>query len=284
MRSLLLSLVWLAGCYTGTPATRDVSASWRGHQAHDIEERWGAPGWRGPTAEGTVLRWSHEIIHVQLPEVTPVEARPVAATGTIDTPIGTAALHVETPLLAVAAMPAIQPGEVWKTSTDTIAVVDPAGRITRVDGESLRWGPPNDENLKWGVIFGAHVGMGRLDTTKTALPSGGLYLGGMLSQTLGLVGTFALVTGSDDAGGAMGFGWGIAAQWWPVNRFSLRAGPAMLLTLDPGFTDARLHPGVTTSASYALLKVGVFALDLRFDLAAARTTTFGSVGVGVNVN
>ena len=82
----------------------------------------------------------------------------------------------------------------------------------------------------------------------------------------------------------MGMAGGVAAQWWPVNRLWLRAGPAMLLTFDPGFTNAALRPGVTAGASYAVVKIGVLAIDLRAELAAGTTSTFGSLGVGIAVN
>jgi hypothetical protein len=278
-----LVMACLTGCYTGAPTTRDVNASWRARHVSEIEARWGAPARRESAGPDAALTWSHAVLHVSLPSGgASVEARPVTAGASIDSPIGTGSITVQTTAIEVAS--AFRPGEVWKTTTEAAALVNAAGVITRVDGASLRWGPPNDANLHWGTIFGLHAGMGRLDTTSTPLPSGGLYIGGMLTPTLGLIGDFSLAAGSDDAGGAIGFGWGVAAKWWPVNRLSLHAGPAMLLTLDPGFTDAAFHPGVTTGASYAVVKVGVFALDVRFDLDAGASVAFGSVGIGVNVN
>jgi hypothetical protein len=106
----------------------------------------------------------------------------------------------------------------------------------------------------------------------------------MIGPTLGLVGTYSLVAGSGDGGGAMGMAAGFAAQYWPINRLWLRAGPALLLAFDPGFENVRLRPGVTTGASYAFIKVGVLALDLRLDLNAGPSTTFGTLGVGINLN
>jgi len=138
--------------------------------------------------------------------------------------------------------------------------------------------------VRWGTLFGAHVGMGRLDTTPTPLPSGNIYIGGMLGPTLGLVGAYSLVAGTSDAGGALAMAASLGVQWWPVTRLSLRTGPALLLTLDPGFANAALRPGLASQASYAFVKVGRFALDLCFDLAAGPSTAFGTVGVGVNLN
>ncbi len=252
------------GCYSGAPATRDVNAAWRGRSRHAIEARWGrAASVSADTGGGTLLRWSHTHHHIELPS-------------------GHASLHVEPGLVEGEAE--VRPGAIWNSQTTVVAHVDGAGVIAAVEGPSLRWGPPDDANLRWGTILGMHVGMGRLDDTLTPLPSGGLYLGGMLSPTLGLVGCFSLVSGSDNAGGAMAFAWGMAAQWWPATRLWLRAGPAMVLDFDPGFEDATLSPGLTTGASYAVIKVGTFVLDLRLDLIASPSAVFGSAGIGVNMN
>jgi hypothetical protein len=43
-------------------------------------------------------------------------------------------------------------------------------------------------------------------------------------------------------------------------------------------------PGVTAGASYAIVKVGVLAVDLRAELDAGATSAFGSLGVGVALN
>ena len=40
----------------------------------------------------------------------------------------------------------------------------------------------------------------------------------------------------------------------------------------------------TARASYAVIKVGVLAIDLRLDVAAGPSTAFGTAGVGINVN
>ena len=279
MRRVVIASLCMIGCYTGAPATRDVSAAWRGRHRAEIEQRWGAPAVRGRDGTNAVLTWTHDNVHYELPSAdASIAAHPVEAVGVV--PGG--AVVARATVLDVRAM--FRPGEVWHTTTAAAALVDPSDTIERVDGASLRWGPPNDANLHWGTIFGLHVGMGRLDSTSTPLPSGGAYIGGMLAPTLGLVGTFSLAAGTGSTGGAMGFAWGVAAQWWPVNRLWVRAGPAMLLAFDPGFTNAALHPGVTTGASYAFVKVGTVAVDLRLDVSAGTSVAFGTVGVGVNLN
>jgi hypothetical protein len=126
--------------------------------------------------------------------------------------------------------------------------------------------------------------MGRLDDTSTPLPSGGVYIGGMLTRTFGLVGFTSMVSGSDHAGGAIAFAWGMGAQWWPTTRVSLRLGPALVLDWDPGFTNTTLDAGLNAAVSFAFIKIGRLALDLRFDVTASRSSTFGSLGVGVNLN
>ena len=279
MGNRAFALVCLTGCYTAAPATRDVTAAWQGHRAVEIEERWGAPSNRASDGPDAVLTWTRDRLHIELPtsdQVVVEQPVAVALAG------ANGAVVVEGRARAVATV--FHPGAVWHTTTAAAAFVDPAGTITHVEGAALHWGPPNEANLHWGTIFGMHVGMGRLDATSTPLPSGGAYIGGMLNPTLGLVGTFALAAGTGDTGGAMGFGWGLAAQWWPANRVWLRAGPAMLLAFDPGFRNAGLHPGATVGASYAVVKVGVFALDLRIDLCGGPGVAFGTIGVGVNVN
>lgn len=45
-----------------------------------------------------------------------------------------------------------------------------------------------------------------------------------------------------------------------------------------------LGPGLGGGASYAVVKVGSFALDLRLDLVVGGAVAFGSAGVGVNLN
>lgn len=275
------ALPWLAlaACYTGAPANRDVQASWRGRTHAEIVDRWGNPAGH----RDAVDVWAFTRTQLVLPAANiAVTQQQVATAARVDAPgvAGVVGVQASAPSVSVD----FRPGEIWKTTTEAAAFVAPTGVIADVQGAALHWGPPNDVNLHWGVIFGAHVGMGRLDTTPTPLPSGGAYVGGMLTPTVGLVGTYSLVAGSADAGGALGMAGGVAAQWWPVNRFWLRAGPALLLAFDPGFDNARLRPGVTLGASYAWLKIGTFALDARLDLATGPSTTFGTIGVGVNLN
>lgn len=280
---IALPLLALAGCYTSTPANRDVQAAWRGRTRAEIAGRWGAPVQHARAGQADVDVWAFHTTQVTLPEASvSIAARPAVAGARVEGPGVTVAAGVEAPALDVAA--SFRPGEVWHTTHEAVAIVDPSGVIASVQGAALHWGPPNDANLHWGTILGAHVGMGRLDTTPTPLPSGGAYLGGMLGPTLGLVGTFSLVAGTSDAGGAMGLAGGVAAQWWPVNRLWLRAGPALLLTFDPGFSNASLSPGATLGASYAFVKVGTLAIDACLDVAAGPSTAFGTFGIGVNLN
>ena len=278
---IALPVLALAACYTHAPANRDVQASWRGRTHDEIVDRWGSPATHASAGPADVNVWSFSTTHISLPELNlAIAARPVAASPRVEVPGATGVVAVQAPDVAAS----FRPGAIWRTTTEAAAFVEPSGIISSVEGAALHWGPPNDVNLHWGTIFGAHVGMGRLDSTPTPLPSGGAYIGGMLDPTHGLVGTFSLVAGTSDSGSAMGLAGGIAAQWWPINRLWLRGGPALLLAFDPGFANARLRPGVTVGASYAVIKVGTFAIDARFDLNAGPSTAFGTLGVGVNLN
>lgn len=276
-------MLLLAGCYTGAPANRDVAMSWRGRTRVELEERWGAPKRHDAAPPNDVMVWTYQTTRIDLPEGgVSVEEREVGAGAHAEVAGAVAEVGVSATVLDVSA--AFKPGVIWRTTHEAAALVQPDGVIADMRGAALHWGPPNDENLHWGTILGAHVGMGRLDTTPTPLPSGGAYIGGMIGPTLGLVGTYSLVAGSGDGGGAMGMAAGFGAQYWPINRLWLRAGPALLLAFDPGFANARLRPGATAGASYAFVKVGVLAVDLRFDLNAGPSTMFGTVGVGINLN
>ncbi len=248
------------GCYADPRAARDVSGVWVGRSRAEIESRWGRAENVAVDGAGAWLRWSYTRRHFRLPSG---ELRGSAESG----------------FVAV-----LRPGAVWDSTIGVAARVDPGGRILEVQGSPLRWGAPNEENLRWGTILGLHVGMGRLDDTSTPLPSGGVYIGGMLGPTVGLVGCFSLVSGSDAAGGAMGFAWGLAVQGWLATRIALRGGPALVLALDPGFRSPVLGPGLTGGVSVAVVKVGTFVLDLRLDLTASLSAAFGSLGVGVNLN
>jgi hypothetical protein len=256
-------LLACSACYTGAPANRDVRASWVGHARADIIDRWGTPASIGNDGAYGVLQWTHQNTHIELPA------------GTAAIALSPGRLHAEA---------AFRPGEIWHTTTEAVAFTDGGGTIAGVEGAALRWGPPNEANIHWGAIFGAHVGLGRLDTTGTPLPSGGAYIGGMLGPTFGLVGTYTFVAGTSGSGSAIGMAGGLAAQWWPNTRLSLRGGPALVLAFDPGFSNAGLKPGVDTGASYAFVKVGRFAVDARFDLVLDTSGGFGCLGVGANLN
>ena len=264
-RPLLLAAIstCLVACYGGAQTSRDINTSWQQREVREIRAHWNTPTTTEAEGDGTVATWSIQHRHFELPTVR-------------------ASLDVRPDSLDAYAE--ARPGATWTTSTDVRVHADATGRITLVEGPSLRWGPPNDANLRWGTIMGMHAGMGRLDDTSTPLPSGGLYIGGMLTRTLGLVGNYSFTSGSDDAGGAIGMAWAMGAQWWPQTRVSLRAGPAMVLAFNPGFEDGGLEPGINGGASYALIKAGAFVLDLRFDVTAGTSTRFANLGLGVNLN
>jgi hypothetical protein len=259
----LVVLVFLAGCYTGARATRDANAAWRGRSRGAIEARWGKPAAVGEARGGSVLLWSYTTKHVELPSAA-------------------ASLRIAPD--AVDAHAEATAGQVWTSTTEVVALVDGAGRIADVQGPSLRWGPPRDVNMRWGVVLGAHVGVGRLDSTTTPLPGFGVYIGGMLSPTLALVGAYSFASGTDDDGGAIAMAGGVAAQWWPMTRLWLRAGPALLISAEPEPADDGLDLGVTSGASFAVIRTRVFVLDLRLDLAAGADVQLGTVGVGANLN
>jgi hypothetical protein len=250
----------LAACYGEPDATRDVNAAYRGRSRAAIEARFGTPT-RVEGEGGTVfLRWIHEHRGVGLPS------------GHASLEVGPGSFDFEA---------AIEPGAVWTSTTELVARVD-GDVVTEVQGPSLRWaGPPSSLNARWGLILGVHAGMGRLDDTSTWLPGGGGYIGGMLGPRLGLVGTFELASGSDDDGGAMLLAPGLAAQWWPLARVSLRAGPAMVIAWDPGFENGGLGVGLNAAAAYALVRSGSFVLDLRIDLIGSTNGGSGVVGIGV---
>jgi hypothetical protein len=270
MRGLAIAAVVLGGCYTGARATRDVNAAWRGHARAQLERQWGKPARFEPSVaagdtEGRAgaFIWSHS-------------RREIA-----ELPSGNASLEVDP--TGFDARGELRLGSVVTRTTEVAVQFDDGGRIVAVDGPSLRWGPPRGTNLRWGTIFGAHIGMGRLADTGTPLPSGGVYIGGMLGPRLGLVGVYSFVAGTGNDGGAIGMNGGIAVQYWPLARLAVRAGPAMVLAWDAGFDNGRFRPGVNASVAYAFLRQRVFALDVRFDVTGASETLFGSLGVGVNV-
>lgn len=253
------------GCYSGIRAQDEINDAWRGRSVGELQADWGRGQVVDETPQVTTLAWRRVRQRVT--------RLPFAGGGLAIGPD-----HVE-------GYAEVQPGEVRRYVTEVVAFVDDKGVIQEVRGPSRRWwGPPNDENIHWGVLLGGHVGMGKLDDTATPLPSGGLYIGGMVSRYTGLVGAFSMVSGIDDAGGAIGFAWSFNAQYWATTRLSLRGGPAAILAFDPGFEDIGAEPGVAGAISYAVLKAGTFALDLRLDLIAGADNRFGSAGIGVNLN
>lgn len=261
--ALVLVGVLVAGCYGSIEATRDTNRHWRGRSRAQLESQWGAPHEARREQAGAVLRYSFSRSRVQLP----------SASGYLVTGPG-----------RFEGQAVFRPGVIEHIRHDALVAVGNDGIVLEVRGPSLRWGPPDDVNMRWGGLFGAHAGMGALDDTSTPLPSGGLYIGGMLSPTLALVGTFSMAAGKDDAGGALAFAWGLAPQYWVHSRVWLRAGPAMILAFDPGFENVGLEPGATTGASYALIRSRSFVLDLRLDLSVGTSTVFGTAGIGVNIN
>jgi hypothetical protein len=269
----LAILLALGGCYTGAAANRDVSLAWRGRTRAEMADRWGAPAQQ----QGPVSVWAYQTTQIELPDVR-AALHPVAAVAHVDGPGVTGTAVVQGTAVEVA----WRPGEILRVHHSVAALGDTT--IVDVQGEALHWGPPNDANLHWGTLLGAHVGMGLVNQTATPLPSGNAYVGGMLTQTLGLVGTYSFVAGTGDQGAAIDQAAGVAAQYWPMTRLWLRAGPALLLASDPGVTNFRLRPGATAAASYAFVKVGNLAVDLCFDVALGPSAAFGTLGVGVNLN
>ena len=236
---------------------------WRGHARGEIEATLGAPAAVDAQPDGTSrLRWMGKGTNITLPsgrldfEVTPTsfdlqaEARP----GTVE--------HYE-----------------YVTAS---AVVDPAGTVLSFDASWLAAGIPRGANVRTGAIFGLHGGAGMLDDATSPLPSLGLYLGGMIGPRLALLGAYGFVNGTGDAGHAMGHSWAIAVQHWPIARLAVRAGPALVLDLDPGLVDPALSPGAIGAVSYALVRAGSFVLDARFDATVSTAAPFGTVGNGVN--
>lgn len=270
------ALLLLGACYTGTAANRDVSMAWRGHARAELVDRWGAPAQQ----QGPVDVWTFQTERVELPDFA-ASLHPVAAVAHVDGPGVTGTGVVQGTALDVA----WHPGEILRVHHSAAALLD-ASRATVVDvqGEALHWGPPNDANLHWGTLLGAHVGMGLAGSTGTPLPSGQLYVGGMLTPVVGLVGSYSFVSATGDAGAVIDQAAGIAAQYWPATRLALRAGPALILASHPGVTDFALKPGASVGASYAAIKVGTLALDVYADVCGGPGVAFGSLGVGINLN
>jgi hypothetical protein len=270
VRRLCALALAASGCYGAAAASADVNDAWRGRTRGAIEGRWGKSRTAVVQPDGQiVLTWSHLRHDVELPAAR--------ARLDIDGDTGDGTISVDGEAWA-------RPGSITPIRTDVVAFL--AGdEIARVEGPSARWWTaPDDANLRWGVILGLHAGFGALDDTPTPLPSGGAYLGGMLGPRFGLVGCFSLASGLGDGGGAMGFAWGMGAQWWPLTRLWVRAGPALVLGMDPGFEDPELGPGALLGASFAALRAGKFVLDLRLDLVTSTAGSLATAGVGVNLN
>lgn len=272
MRGPFVICLVFAGCYSGARASRDINATWRGRAVTELQARWGT-GDVAATPTGQTVTWWRTSTHVTLPSIS----GHLDAGGVVEPGGGEG--HLDAAIDA-------KRGEIWKTRTDLVATIDASGRVVDIVGPTLYLGkgPPRGTNLRWGTILGFHAGLGGLDDATSPYPSLGLYIGGMIGPRLGLTGNYAFVNGSSDDGAAMGHAWSFGVQYWPAERVWLRAAPAMVLTLDPGLEDPALQPGIATGASYALVRGRVFVLDLRFDAIAATSSTFGSVGIGVNVN
>ncbi len=266
---LCLGVAALVACYSGNRATRDVNAAWRGRSGAELQARWGTGTVATLPDGGTTLTWSRTSSSYTLPSLSGHARADADARG------GGFDVHLEA-----------TPGTITRSRTDVVATVDAGGRVVDLVGPSL-WlgkGPPAGSNLRWGTVFGLHAGAGALDDATGPMPSLGMYMGGMLGPRLGLVGSYAFVNGSGDDGYGMAHSWSVGAQYWPAARVWVRAGPAMVVPLDAGLDNARVRPGLATGASYALVRGRVFVLDLRLDAVAATDRTFGSVGIGVNVN
>lgn len=268
------ALLLLGACYTGAPATRDVSAAWRGHPRAELHDRWGAPAQQ----QGPVDVWTFQTEHIELPDFA-ASLHPVAAVAHVDAPGVTGTAVVQGTALDVA----WHPGEILRVHHSAAALVD-GNAIIDVQGEALHWGPPNDANIHWGTLLGAHVGMGLAGSTSTPLPSGHVYVGGMVTPVVGLVGSYSFASATGDSGAVVDQAAGVAAQYWPATRIALRAGPALILASKPGVTDFALKPGASVGASYAAIKVGTLALDVYADVCGGPGVAFGSMGVGVNLN
>jgi hypothetical protein len=264
---LLTSVCAVIGtaCYSGSRAAPDVNTAWRGHARVELEARLGEPLAVLPQPDGTsLLRWIRQGQHIELPS------------GSLDVNVTPTSFDVRAEA---------RPGRVESYEYDVAsAVIDPGGTVLRFDSSWLAAGMPSGLNLRTSVVSGLHAGPGWLNDAATPMPSLGLYLGGMIGPRLALLGAYAFVNGKDADSFAMGHSWAFAAQYWPAARLAVRAGPAMVLDLDPGLKDPTLSLGAIGALSYALVRSGSFVLDLRFDATLSTSAAFGTLGVGVNVN
>ena len=267
---VLLLAAWCgAGCYSGARAARDVNPAWRGHARSTLEARLGSP--RVVAGEGgtTRLSWIRRGHDVTLPSGRLALRDGIGPTG--------ASVDVDA---------ALRPGSVRAYEYEiAAATVDAAGTVLAFDSVRLAAGIPRGLNLRTGVLFGLHGGMSRLDAAAGPMPGLGVYIGGMLGPRLGLVGAYSFVNGrarGDDY--VQGHAWGVAAQYWATPRVSVRAGPALVLDVDPEPGSLELAPGLMSALSVALVRAGSFVLDVRADATLSTASATGMVGLGVHVN
>lgn len=262
----LLVTAFGTACYSGARAARDVNIAWRGHARVELEARLGAPDQALAQPDGnTLLRWTHRGRNIErLPS------------GSFDLTVTPTSVDLRAEL---------QPGVVRNVEYDiATALVDSRGTVLQLDTSWLAAGIPRGYNARTGVVFGLHGGMGRLDDAATSLPSLGVYIGGMLGPRLALLGAYSFVNGQDEGEYVHGHSWALAVQHWPLARLAVRAGPAMVLDIDPGPDGPELAPGAVGALSFAVVRAGSFVLDLRFDATVSTASAFGMLGIGVNVN
>jgi hypothetical protein len=280
-----LALVASAGCYGRSKASTD---GWHGMSRAEIEAQWGAAQLVADDDGDTVLYWEHSYrwrtggssrTHVQIEDLGDIGIRGelVVRPGEVE-----AEAEVEARGPRVSVETEVDPVRVRERTVAAQARIGAAGTISDVHVSGRRYGPPRGQNVRWGPIFGLHLGLGRLDSTSTALPSGGAHIGGMLGPRHALVGTFTMVSGREQGRGAMGFSWGVEPTYWPTERLSVRAGPAMVLDWKPGFERRAFGLAASGGASYALVRTGSFVLDARLDMTAHQASAFGTIGIGVN--
>lgn len=253
------------GCYTQADVAHEVNAGWRGHAAVEVQAHLGPPNHTVPVADGTThLRWTAKSKSVTLPS---------------------GHLHVDLSPTSFAVDAAVRPGTVEEVEYDVAsAVVDPRGTILALDA-GFAVGGMLGGNRRTGIVFGLHGGVSSLDDARSPLPGLGLYIGGMLGPRHALIGTYSFANGrAADDSCVHGHAWGLALQYWPLERLALHAGPAMVLDTDPMPDSATIAPGAVGAVSYAVVRAGSFVLDLRVDATVSTAGAFGVFGVGVNVN
>ncbi|MFN0251567.1 MAG: hypothetical protein ACKV2T_32125 [Kofleriaceae bacterium] len=253
------------GCYSGSRAAQDINLAWRGHARVELEARLGAPATLTTQPAGaTALRWTRRGHDVRLPS------------GHLKLDLTPTSFQLDA---------AARPGEIRSYDYDiAAALVDPTGRVLQFDSGWVVAGIPSGLNARTGVVFGLSFGMGTLDDATTPLPSLSTYIGGMIGPRLALVGAYTFVNGSADGAYIHGHAWAVAAQYWATERLSLRAGPAMVIDVDPMPGSAKIRPGGVGAVSFAIVRAGSFVLDVRADATMSTSSAFGMLGLGVNVN